>query len=317
MTDQNSEQYPYVRQVIEFDFDQYRKLLLAKAVCMNHSIIDICFLEGIYEKFLPFLNVVLIPPRKDTVDPITIHKTKSRYPFKKEMMVKWDQRFPSVSTYMTSPCRGYKMIDIDINDETYASKEQLDFFTEFVKILNVMNSENSTIKREDLKKCYGYIQAIGDKIYDILSTQLEIREDEIFYTGRGFQVWTEFIDEKIAALMRKGYVCSSNVRDKKAQRLFSPIFMRINEENKGHMQCCVPYKDWNRFKFSNPAYFNLTDKKLRELAMEYNEALMVSRMRSGGEDHLRWYDDMSTRQVELEKQIYRMLKVNIKPIIDA
>jgi len=276
---------------------------------------EICFLDGHYKNFLPFLNAVLIPPRRDTMNPNILHSTKSKYPFIKELMVKWDQRFPSVSTYMLFPCRGYKMIDIDINDNTYCDEKQLEFFNGFVSLLNNCNKSNSVINRDDLKECYGRIRDIGDKIYDILSLKLEFNKEHLYYTGRGFQIWAPYDYDVIKPLMDNGYICDSNDEERKAQRLFSPLFMGIEKENKAHMQCCVPYNDWNRFKYSNPAYFKILNKETRDAAMEYNKALTVSSIRTGDKDYLKWFDKMQRRQVELEARIYKLLGVDITPIL--
>lgn len=303
------------REAIVFDFDQYRKLILSKAVCMDHSIMELCFLEGIYKEFLPFLNAVLIPPRKDTENPVVLHETKTKYKFHKELVVKWDQRFPSVSTYMISPCRGMKMIDIDIDDTTYCDKDTLENFLAFVETLEMCNQNNKIIDRASLKECYGVIKEIGDAIYETMSITLDVSKENIYYTGRGFQVWTQYKTDVIRNLMDKNMICSSNDENRKAQRLFSPLFMGIEKMNKSHMQCCVPYNDWNRFKFSNPAYYKIPKPELRTAAMEYNNALMVSRMRHGERDYMKWFDMMQRKQVEQEKNIFKLLKVDINPIV--
>lgn len=313
MKNQDSESRP--RETIVFDFDQYRKLILSKAICMNHGIMELCFLEGIYEKTLPFLNAVLIPPRKDTENPVVLHETATNYRFLKELVVKWDQRFPSVSTYMISPCRGYKMIDIDIENTTYCDETMLSDFMAFIETLELCNQNNKIIDRGSLKKCYGLIRDIGDSVYDTMSHTLGISRENVYYTGRGFQVWAEYNKDVVRNLMDKKWICSSNDEDRKAQRLFSPLFMGIEKKNKSHMQCCVPYNDWNRFKLSNPAYFKIQKPELRTISMEYNNALMVSRMRHGERDYEKWFDTMQRAQIDIEKKIFGMLKVDIEPMV--
>ena len=284
---------------IQFDFDQYRKLMLSKAVCMDHSIMELCFLEGIYNDFLPFLNAVLVSPDKSGEVSHYAHKTKTSYPFLKHVVIKWDQRFPSVSSYMIYPCRGMKMIDIDIEDDTYCDRDQLIEFNEFVDELCRLNRSNETLKRSELKGRFGIVREIGDAIFDTLVHVLDIDETQLYYTGRGFQIWAPYEYSTIQSLMDKGYICSSNDEERKAQRLFSPLFMGIEKSHKGHMQCCVPYSDWNRFKFSNPAFYKIATPELRKLAMEYNNAHLVSK----------------DRQIELELRIYSDLKINIEPIL--
>lgn len=298
--------------VIHFDFDQYRKLLIAKSVCIDHEIVRRVFTNGIDHGYHPFLNVILMSPSDEEKEKFILHQTQSMFPHIKEMYIRWNQQFPSFSTYMVNPCDGWKFMDIDIEDTTYCNQEQLDFFMEFVQLLNVCNTLNKTIDRRKLKPCFGVIRDIGDAVSDILSTQLEIDMRRINFTGRGFQVWAKYEDERVYALMQNGYLCKSNDPHRKAQRLYSPLFMGIEKTDlmKAHMQCCVPFYNWNLFKFSNPAFFMLTDANLRSLAMEYNKTLLISQMRSGGKDLIRWFDEMEAQQMELEKKIIELLKID-------
>jgi hypothetical protein len=295
------------RDQVVFDFDQYRKLMLAKAVCIDHEKMEICFLEGIKNGSKPFMNVVMLAPGGDDFQ--VIHETNTKFPFRKELMIKWNQRFPSIATYMTQPCRGYKMVDIDIEDTTYCDEQDLSRFQAMVEELNRRNTENSLIPREHTKEYFGLVRRVGNNIIDKLCSLIVFDETDVYFTGRGYQLWAEYDEPRIRQLMRDGLVCSSNEPNRKAQRLFSPMILRMGEEGKGHMQTCVRYDEWRMFKFSNPAFFKLTSKQLRALAMEFQKALLVSNFRSGELDHEEWYDMMENKQMSVRKEILDELKI--------
>ena len=289
--------------------------MIAKAVCMDHELMEIVFLEGIKTDVKPFLNVILTAPRKDGAEVTQVHKTDTQYPFIKELMVKWDQRFPSISTYMLYPSRGWKLIDIDIEDTTYCNEEELERFRHLILMMNECNRVKATLKRDRLKTLFGYMRDIGDNIMDQLSPMLEIDENRLFFTGRGFSMWAKYDDDRVKEMMNSGMICDSNDPHRKAQRLCSPLFLRMNKESKGHMQTCVPYNDWERFKFSNPAFFKMKKPQLRKMAMAYQDSLLVSRNRTGNQDYEEWFDVMQKKQVSIENEIIESLKLDIEPIV--
>jgi len=280
---------------------QRRKMILGKALNMQHGLFDIIFKDSLDNKFNNFIN--LYERNKNFQDKETLlYEVESQYTEK--MFLQWKHgkrldegfaegmKYPSYISYVKGPTKElepHKIVDVDLkNIVKMVDKETIEKYTEAVKNIKESNLKAKLMPINEIADLHDIIDNIGTILYDEFSRYSWV--GGVFWGGEGFSYWGDWTPELMGNLSSAGLIDSmTNTGDEgyHAQRLCSPQFYKPSLVT--NYLCGDSY---DSFKFCCPAFFVIRGERMLKILESYHKMSFVTTFKSTIElDRLlKWQD---------------------------